>query len=193
MIIGISGKSGTGKTKISEALAKEINANLISFDNISHMTIEKDSFKKLVKTKISPDVFDNNGNIDRKKLGSIVFADKVKLNLVNNHSEKLMVQIIDKLTQDNTKPHIIYEYSLLPLMKYFEMCDFKILITANDQVRFSRIKNRDNISDEYLKSRESNSINYIKDQFDLVVENNSNEEFDITNITKQISNKEQLW
>ena len=39
---------------------------------------------------------------------------------------------------------------------------------TNDQVRFSRIKNRDNISDEYLKSRESNSINYIKDQFDLV-------------------------
>ena len=72
MIIGISGKSGAGKSELAAALAANLNANVINFDKISHLSIEKDSFKNLVREKISEDVFDSNGNIMRKKLGEIV-------------------------------------------------------------------------------------------------------------------------
>lgn len=190
MIIGISGKSGTGKTKIAEALAHEIDANLISFDKISHMTIEQDSFKELVYEKISKEVFDSNGNIIRKKLGEIVFNDKDKLNLINNHSERLMEQIIDEQINKNTKPHIILEYSLLPMMKYFNICNFKILVTASEAIRYERIMNRDGISEEYLNAREKHSPQYISALFDLIIENNSNEELSIKNIINLITNKE---
>ena len=62
MLIGISGKSGSGKTKIAEALSVKLGADIISFDKVSHLSIEKDSFKNLVREKISTDVFDANGN-----------------------------------------------------------------------------------------------------------------------------------
>ena len=192
MIIGISGKSGTGKTKIAEALAFELGADLISFDTISHMTIEKDSFKNLVYEKISKNVFDENGNIIRKKLGEIVFNDKDKLALINNHSEELMEQIIDEKIKQSIKPHIILEYSLLPLMKYFNMCQFKILVTATESVRYERILNRDGITEEYLKAREANSPEYISVLFDIVIENNSNEELSVKNIAELILKKETL-
>ena len=192
MIIGISGKSGTGKTKIAEALAFEIDANLISLDKISHMAIEQDSFKELVYTKISKDVFDSNGNIIRKKLGEVVFSDKEKLYLINNHSEQIMEQIIDELIKQNTKPHLILEYSLLPLMKYFNMCQFKILVTATESVRYERIMNRDGITEEYLNAREANSPEYISALFDIVIENNSNEELSVKNIAELILKKEIL-
>ena len=189
MIIGISGKSGTGKTKIAETLAFE---ELISFDTISHMTIEKDSFKNLVYEKISKDIFDSNGNIIRKKLGEIVFNDKEKLDLINKHSESLMEQIIDELIKQNTKPHLILEYSLLPLMKYFNICQFKILVTATESVRYERIMNRDGITEEYLNAREKNSPEYISALFDIVIENNSNEELSVKNIKELILKKENL-
>ena len=192
MIIGISGKSGTGKTKIAEMLAFELGANIISFDKISHMTIETDSFKELVKSKISSEVFDSNGNIVRKKLGEIVFNDKEKLALINKHSESLMEQIIDELIKQNTKPHLILDYSLLPLMKYFNMCQFKILVTATESVRYERIMNRDGITEEYLNARENNSPEYISALFDLVIENNSNEELSVKNIKELILKKENL-
>ena len=192
MIIGISGKSGTGKTKIAEMLAFELGANIISFDKISHMTIETDSFKELVKSKISSEVFDSNGNIVRKKLGEIVFNDKEKLALINKHSESLMEQIIDELIKQNTKPHLILDYSLLPLMKYFNMCQFKILVTATESVRYERIMNRDGITEEYLNAREKNSPEYISALFDLVIENNSNEELSVKNIKELILKKENL-
>ena len=45
MIIGICGKSGSGKSKIADDLAIELNANVINFDKISHQAIETDTFK----------------------------------------------------------------------------------------------------------------------------------------------------
>lgn len=192
MIIGISGKSGTGKTKIANELAEKINATVLSFDIISHKAMETESFKNLVKTQVDSGVFDSNGNIIRKKLGEIVFRDKEKLNLINNHSEKIMEQIIDEIIKTNPKPHIILEYALLPLMKYFNKCHFKILVTASEATRFERIMSRDGISEEYLNAREANSPNYITALFDIVIENNSNEELSVDHIVKMINDKEKL-
>ena len=193
MILGISGKSGTGKTKIAEALANELNAELVSFDKISHLSIEKESFKELVKTKISEDVFDSNGNIIRKKLGEIVFNNPEKLELINRHSEAFMEKVVDELIKSNTKPHIILEYALLPLMKYFNMCNYKILITASEAIRYERLMNRDGVSEEYIKARDENLPKYVPAFFDVVIENNSNEECSVDNIVKLIKNKENLW
>ena len=190
MLIGISGKSGSGKTKIAEALSAKLGADIISFDKVSHLSIEKESFKQLVREKISTDVFDSKGNIVRKKLGEIVFADKEKLQLINQHSEKIMIAIIDELIKSNKKPYMILEYALLPLMKYFNMCHFKILVTANEAIRCERIMNRDGVSEEYFKKREANSISYIPALFDVVIENHSNEERSVENVVKLIKEKE---
>lgn len=190
MIIGISGKSGSGKSKLANDLAVALNATVISFDIISHQALETESLKNLIKTQISSQVFDSNGNIIRKKLGEIVFSDPEKLKLINNHSEKIMEQIIDELLRTNPKPHVILEYALLPMMKYFNMCNFKILITANEAIRFERIINRDGISEEYFKKRESNSPTYIPALFDIIVENNSNEELSVDRIVNLIRDKE---
>lgn len=190
MLIGISGKSGSGKTKIAEALSAKLGADIISFDKVSHLSIEKESFKQLVREKISTDVFDSKGNIVRKKLGEIVFADKEKLQLINQHSEKIMIAIIDELIKTNKKPYMILEYALLPLMKYFNMCQFKILVTANEAIRCERIMNRDGVSEEYFKKREANSISYIPALFDVVIENHSNEECSVENVVKLIKEKE---
>ena len=192
MIIGISGKSGSGKSKVAEDLAKELGANVINFDKISHLSIETNAFKELVKTKISTDVFDQNGNIQRKKLGEIVFNDKEKLNLINSCSEKIMCEIIDKLLEDNQKQHVILEYSLLHLMKYFNMCNFKILVTASEAVRCERVMNRDGISEEYFSLREKNSPNYISSLFDTVIENNTNDDYGLNILVKMIKQKEPL-
>ena len=192
MIIGICGKSGSGKSKIADDLAKELGAIVINFDKISHLSTETDTFKNLVKTKISPDVFDQNGNVLRKKLGEIVFQDKEKLNLINACSEKIMCEIIDKLLEENQKQHIILEYSLLHLMKYFNMCNFKILVTAKEAVRCERVMLRDGISEEYFALRENNSPNYSPSLFNTVIENNTNDDYGLNMLVKMIKQKENL-
>lgn len=192
MIIGICGKSGSGKSKIADDLAIELNANVINFDKISHQAIETDTFKDLVKTHISTEVFDKNGSISRKHLGEIVFNDKEKLNLINACSEKIMCQIIDDIIEKNNNPYIILEYSLLHLMKYFNMCDFKILVTANESIRCERVMNRDGITEEYFLLREKHSPNYTPSFFDTIIENNTNDNYGLNLLVKMIKQKENL-
>ena len=191
MIISITGKSGSGKTFIARMLASRLCAEHVSFDEISHKTLEMDDILAKIQKKFGNSVFDGK-KINRKKLGQIVFNNPSMLTLINHHAERIMETIIDEIIKTNQKPYIILEYALLPKMKYFSMCDFKILVTATEAIRFERVLNRDGISEEYLKSREANSPSYIVGLFDVVVENNSNEELNVDNVVKLIKNKENL-
>ena len=66
------------------------------------------------------------------------------------------------------------------------------MVTASEATRFERIMSRDGISEEYLNAREANSPNYITALFDIVIENNSNEELSVDHIVKMINDKEKL-
>lgn len=172
MIIAISGKSGTGKSFISEQLATFFNAEVISFDKISHQTLEDDNIKNQITAFFGNSILKNN-KINRKLLGKIVFNNEEKLNWLNNLCEQKMVKIIDEIMQKNKNKNFIFDYALLPKMKYFKISDYKILIKSSDKIRKSRIIKRDNISEEYFFVRDKNSIDYKESDFDLIIENNN--------------------
>ena len=67
MIIAISGKSGTGKSFISEQLATFFNAEVISFDKISHQTLEDDNIKNQITNR-------KNKNLQKKRKNKYHFA-----------------------------------------------------------------------------------------------------------------------
>lgn len=183
MIISITGKSGSGKTYISRMLAAKLCAELISFDEISHKTLENVDILQKIKNYFGDIVFESK-KLNRKKLGKIVFSDNEKLDYLNNICQIKMEEIIDTKIKKNKNTLFIFEYSLLPKMKYFNMSDCKILIKADTHIRKTRILSRDNISEAYFDSRENNSIEYNESQYDIIIENNHN--LDIDKIIKQI-------
>lgn len=183
IIISITGKSGSGKTYVARMLAARLCAELVSFDEISHDALENHDIIANIQTFFGKSVFDNS-KINRKKLGQVVFADKKKLEYLNNICQIKMEDIIDNKIKANKNSTFIFEYSLLPKMKYFEMSQCKILIKADSQIRKSRILSRDNISEEYFDARENNSIDYNESLFDIIIENNK--KLDFEKIIKQI-------
>ena len=187
MLIGITGKSGSGKTFVAEWLKNKLDADLLLFDQISHEVVASNSYKLFVRSNISNDVFDTNQNIDRKKLGEIVFDNKQKLELINKFAEEKMIEIIDKKLQKCTKKYIILDYILLPLMKYFKFCDITILISSDKNTRFERVKAREKISQEYFEKRDNTSPNFEDYNFDLIFENNN--QANLENLLDQIKEK----
>ena len=66
---------------------------------------------------------------------------------------------------------IILDYILLPLTKYFDKCNIKILLDIPYHIRKQRVLSRDNITEEQFDLRESAAIQYEVSDFDIVLEN----------------------
>ena len=75
-VIGLTGGIGTGKTSVSNILSS-LGASMINADKIGHKIYEPNSEGWMeVVNAFGKEILNENQEIDRKKLGSIVFKDK---------------------------------------------------------------------------------------------------------------------
>ena len=93
-IIGITGSIGSGKTAIAKIFSKH-HFTRIDADEIAHQIIKKKSYayKKIIK-EFGNGILDKKRNIDRKKLGNIVFNSDKKLKKLNSIMHPIIVREI---------------------------------------------------------------------------------------------------
>jgi len=187
MIIGITGRSGSGKSFLSDILAEKLDMIHIDIDKISHEVLTFEESKKFLLNEFGSEIFEN-GVVNRKKLGKIVFGEPEKLEKLNRFCQIEMEAKIDEIIASATKP-LILDYALLFGLKQFESCDIKILLKADFDVRYSRVKTRENITREYFLSRDSSlsDSDYNESLFDFVYHHISKEE--IEELSKTLKSK----
>lgn len=169
MIIGICGKSGSGKSTLALKLMEKYNNSIyLDIDKIGHDIYKyKEVREELVKYFGSNVV--NKEQVDRKALGSIVFNDKSKMDILTDITWGYMEMEIDNVIKNNLDKIIILDWILLTKTKYASMCDVKILLDIPYEVRKSRMLKRDNITSFEFDLRDSASISYDINSFDYVI------------------------
>lgn len=171
MIIGICGKSGSGKSTIAKLIqTKHSNAVHLDIDKIGHKSHEDEEVKKKLIDTFSNQILTEN-KIDRKKLSKIVFSSKEEMNKLTNITWDFMEKEIDKFIEENKDKIIILDWLLLPITKYINICDIKILLDIPYEVRKERAILRDNITEEQFDLRETSSIEYDHNDFDIIIRN----------------------
>ncbi len=174
-IIGITGKSGSGKSTLTQVLSKKINCNTVNVDVIGHKaTSNENIIKKLCKI-FGKQILNDDEKIDRKKLGNIVFSDKKKMDILTEVTWGYMQEILDEILEKELGEYIILEWALLPISKYWEKCNTKILIQAEYEERKNRVMQRDKISEEYFLKRDSGCIDYTPYTFEYKFKNDYTE------------------
>lgn len=168
MVIGVSGMSGVGKNYFSNKLCEQMEDTVhIDIDLIGHKVLEeKDIIYELEKYFGSNII--SNGRVDRKSLAEIVFNNREKYNKLAEVTWDKMKVEIDKILCSNHKNYIL-NWILLPQSHYFNMCDVKYLIVADNDIRIRDVISRDKITKNQLKVRDKNSIEYDENKFDFVV------------------------
>jgi len=175
MIIGISGKSGSGKSTLARKIINKSNNKAIhlDIDKIGHSVLLLPEVKEELIKSFGESIIQKN-NIDRKKLGEIVFASRKEMNKLSDITWKYMQIEIDNFLNIHKNKIIILDWLLLPITKYFAMCNIKILLDIPYDVRKQRVMKRDNITKEAFDLREKASINFDESAFDYVIKENDN-------------------
>ena len=190
-LIGITGKTGTGKSTIATILAQKLDAQYVDIDKIGHQATSDPHIANKLCDIFDNELLDSDGMINRKRLGNIVFSDTDKMQILTDITWEYMEQKLDDILLQKQQC-FIFDWALLPKVKFWDMCDFKILVTSDDTMRKKRILERDHISEDYLEKRESATLDYSKLAFDFIFDNDyTKENMDafVETIYKNITNE----
>lgn len=150
MILGITGGTGSGKTTLLDVI-RECGGTVLDCDAIYHQLLQTDAELLQAIEMRFPGVVEQGG-LNRKKLGNIVFSEKAALEDLNRITHSAVKrEVLCKLKEETKLTAIdaigLFEGGLA------ELCHVTVAVTAPLEDRVKRLMGRDGISEEYARSR----------------------------------------
>ncbi len=184
-VIGITGTIGAGKSTVGKILA-ELGVPVIDTDKITHALLAgDDQVKNLIKENfaaaVKTDVSQGDIQIDRKKLGAIIFKDakaKAKLeSILHPRVRQVCQQQVEEIAGAR-KPAIIAV--LVPLLFENQLqsgYDQTWTVVTPDKILRKRLLQRDNFSAQEIDMRLAGQMSQDDKakQADVVLDNSGSE------------------
>ncbi len=155
-VIGLTGGVGSGKSTVSQYL-QELGAVLIDADKVGHQTYlpGAPAWKDLV-AEWGEGLLQPNQEIDRKKLGSIVFSDPKALARLNSIVHPRMRDIIQQQLDDLKKNGVrvaVLEAAILIEAKWANIADEVWVVDAPEAAVVQRLQKRNGFTEEQARAR----------------------------------------
>lgn len=176
LVIGLTGGIATGKSTVTKMM-KRLGVPVIDADQIARQVVEpgRSAYQAVIK-QFGEDILLENGQINRPKLGSIVFADKEKreqLNqIVHPAVRQEMLQLRDQYIERGVKS-VVLDIPLLFESKLTNMVDKVIVVYVPKQLQLKRLINRDQFTEPEALQRIDAQLPTIEKakQADAVIDN----------------------
>ncbi len=152
-LIGLTGNIATGKSTVAKML-EELGATVIDADALVHELQRKGMpvYNDIVAA-FGPGILDRAGEIDRKALGAIVFADPEKLRVLESIVHPaVLLESMRRITEAPT-PVIAYEAIKLIEAGRADMCDALWVVTARPDVQLQRLMRDRQLSEAEARQR----------------------------------------
>lgn len=154
--IGLTGGIGSGKSTVAQQLQK-LGAVVVDSDRAAHETYRPHSagWHKLVAT-FGPDLLLPSGEIDRKRLGTIVFADTAALAKLNAIVHPLVRESLEQTIQEHRRKGtrvLVVEVPLLYETGFEKLVDEVWVTRVPEEVAVRRLAGRNGLTEEAARSR----------------------------------------
>ncbi|MDW7614050.1 dephospho-CoA kinase [Peribacillus simplex] len=186
-IIGITGGIASGKSSVSLYL-QELGFTIVDADLASRAVVEpgEDAYHQVVEA-FGEDILLADGNIDRVKLGSIIFHDQEKRLLLNGIVHPAVRNWMRLKTEEALaagEETVFMDIPLLFESKLTFMVEKTLLIYVDEQVQLERLMNRNCLSEKDALARIHSQMPLAdkKALADAVIDNNG----DIKETKKQV-------
>ncbi|MFJ7927609.1 dephospho-CoA kinase [Peribacillus sp. NPDC096622] len=193
-IIGITGGIASGKSTVSLYL-QELGFTIVDADLASRAVVEpgEEAYHQVVKA-FGEDILLTDGNIDRVKLGSIIFNDQEKRLLLNgivHPAVRNWMRLKTEAALSSGEETVFMDIPLLFESKLTFMVDKTILIYVDEQVQLQRLMNRNGLSETEALARINSQMPLAdkKALADAVIDNNG----DINETKRQVKSILSEW
>lgn len=178
-IIGITGPTGAGKTTALNEVEK-LGGEVIDCDAVYHELLESDITLQSKLEELFGPLRGEDGAIDRKKLGAIVFGDPEKLELLNTVAQRATVAKTRELVygcEREGRPLAAIDAIALLESGLKELCHATVAVIAPPEVRVRRIMAREGIPEDYARKRVNaqKPESFFRESCDYVLENNEDD------------------
>ena len=145
IIVGLTGGIGSGKSTVINHF-KKLGVNCYQADKEAKKLMDSDKgLIKEIKNSFGDEIYINS-KLDRKKLASIVFKNKKKLNLLNSIVHPVVNKHFANYCESQNNIYIVKEVAIIFETGTQDKFDKIILVKAPKEERINRIINRDGCS-----------------------------------------------
>lgn len=170
LVVGIMGWFASGKSVACRFLVDK-GYYEIDVDEVgkkSHQILKSE-----IVAAFGEEVLEDN-IISPKKLGNIVFSSEKELQKLNSIVHPWIKEEVKKEILENPHEHILINAAILPQLKLQELCDFVLMIDADEELLIQRGELRNNFPAAKVKGILSmqKSGNEYFETADYVIKNN---------------------
>ncbi|MYC31461.1 MAG: dephospho-CoA kinase [Chloroflexi bacterium] len=156
LVIGLTGGIGTGKTEVCR-IVRELGATLINADQVGHeaYTPHTEAWTEVVAA-FGDGILTEKGEIDRRKLGAMVFADASQLERLNRIMHPRMAEIVRqklRALDDAGAPVAVVEAAVLFEAGWDSLVDEVWTTESPEDSVVARLQERNGFAPEEIRKR----------------------------------------
>ena len=178
LVIGLTGSIGTGKSESARQL-EMLGASIISADQVGHeaYTPNTEAWEQVVAA-FGDDILQGDKEIDRRKLGAIVFSDSSQLDKLNAIMHPRMARMVsDKIEvlRGQGVKVVVVEAALLFEAGWDTLVEEVWVTDTSEDIVVGRLKERNGLSEEEAKKRINSQMDRAEriERSDFVIDNSS--------------------
>ena len=178
LVIGLTGSIGTGKSEAARHL-EILGASIISADQVGHeaYTPNTEAWEQVVAA-FGDDILQDDKDIDRRKLGAIVFSDPSQLEKLNAIMHPRMARMVsDKIEvlRGQGVKVVVVEAALLFEAGWDSLVEEVWVTDSSEDIVVGRLKERNGLSEEEAKKRINSQMDRAEriERSDFVIDNSS--------------------
>lgn len=154
--VGLTGGIASGKSTVGRILT-DLGVTVIDADLLAREVVAKGTpGLASVIAEFGSEYLLDDGTLDRKKLGQLVFSEVRALPKLNAIVHPLVAALAAermRVAQDTATPYVVYEAALLVEAKLYQTFDALIVVAADPALQLQRVMKRNNLSESEARDR----------------------------------------
>lgn len=156
LVIGLTGSIATGKSTVAQ-MFEQLDIPVIDADKVAREVVEpNEAALKEIESVFGADLILEDGRLDRKKLGSIVFQDDQKRKQLNNIMHPAIRKRMNEKQEELIRRGVACLVQDIPLLfenKLQSHVDKVLVVYIDEEEQLKRLMKRDQSSEEEAINR----------------------------------------